>query len=253
MWWLALTGAVIAALALANAVARARAREQAALVAGLAAGLAHELGAPIETVRTACQGVREHPGDRETAELLRWVSEEQLPALERAVHELRRLACPELGGAVSLGAVAAAVIDELRAEPKWVGVRWSVTGHASPVAGDELLVARAARELLANAADACVATAAGEGEVTVDLVDRGRAGAELRVRDTGVGMAPRALRTALRGACRSGKRSTGFGFGVTLAHHVAAVHGGSLRASSRRGRGAVFTLALPRGDIRPGC
>jgi signal transduction histidine kinase len=37
----------------------------------------------------------------------------------------------------------------------------------------------------------------------------------------------------------------GFGLGLAISHWIAQAHGGSLTASSRLGRGSLFTVTLP--------
>ena len=86
---------------------------------------------------------------------------------------------------------------------------------------------------------------------TVDLTLRTVGGdAVLRVRDTGVGIAPEMLPRIfdmfVQGARRPDGGAGGLGLGLTLVRRIAELHGGSVEAASEGlGRGSAFTLRLP--------
>jgi signal transduction histidine kinase len=71
------------------------------------------------------------------------------------------------------------------------------------------------------------------------------------VRDTGVGIAPSDLPhiferfwRADRARSRASERG-GFGLGLAISQWIAQAHGGSIVATSRLGRGSMFTVHLP--------
>ena len=70
------------------------------------------------------------------------------------------------------------------------------------------------------------------------------------VRDTGIGFPRRIFRTferfwrADRVRSRMSERG-GFGLGLAISQWIAQAHGGTLTASSRLGRGSLFTVTLP--------
>jgi two-component system, OmpR family, phosphate regulon sensor histidine kinase PhoR len=70
---------------------------------------------------------------------------------------------------------------------------------------------------------------------------------ELRVVDTGCGMAPdEATRVFERfyKADRS-RQGEGTGLGLAIARHVVEAHGGTIRVESEPGRGSIFIVELP--------
>jgi signal transduction histidine kinase len=85
----------------------------------------------------------------------------------------------------------------------------------------------------------------------VDITLRASDGqAVLRVRDSGVGIAPEMLPRVfdmfVQGARRPDGGPGGLGLGLTLVRRIAGLHGGSVEAASDGpGRGSTFTLRLP--------
>jgi PAS domain S-box-containing protein len=78
----------------------------------------------------------------------------------------------------------------------------------------------------------------------------------LQVSDTGVGIDPDLLPHIFeafeQGRIRSPRRTGGLGLGLAIGRAIAEMHGGTLTAASEgRGRGATFTLSLPRGRELP--
>jgi PAS domain S-box-containing protein len=86
---------------------------------------------------------------------------------------------------------------------------------------------------------------------SIDLtVRRARSGGvEFAVRDTGCGMTPAEIETALQlfGQVDTGlaRRHEGTGLGLPLARKLAELHGGSLSIESEKGRGTAVTVELP--------
>src|SRR4051794_28055356 len=114
-----------------------------------------------------------------------------------------------------------------------------------PVYVDRDLWAKVVLNLLSNAIKFTF-----EGGVTVRLRAEGK-GAELTVSDTGTGI-PRAEMPHLFERFRrvSGARSRtheGSGIGLALVSELAALHGGSVEATSELGRGSTFTVKVPFG------
>lgn len=113
-----------------------------------------------------------------------------------------------------------------------------------PVAGDPARL----RQLLAALLDNAVRYTPEGGRIEIEgrRVD-GRV--ELRVSDTGPGIAPEHLPRVFERFYRvdpSRSRSRGgTGLGLAIARGIAEAHGGSLRAESEQGRGTTFIVSLP--------
>jgi len=89
-----------------------------------------------------------------------------------------------------------------------------------------------------------------EGEVSVSL--REVAGtAELKVKDTGVGIAaeelPHVFERFHRARNTRARSHEGTGIGLALSRDLAQLHGGTLTVQSELGRGTTFTVRLPLG------
>ncbi len=87
------------------------------------------------------------------------------------------------------------------------------------------------------------------GEVVVELVDRGDE-AVIEVRDSGPGIPeadlPLVFDRFFRGTNVGEARASGSGLGLAIARSIVEMHGGSIGVSSAVGRGATFTVRLPR-------
>jgi signal transduction histidine kinase len=82
--------------------------------------------------------------------------------------------------------------------------------------------------------------------VEVRVRDAG-SGAELTVRDHGLGIEPRYQAVIFNRFERavSAAQYGGLGLGLYIARRIARAHGGDLRVESQPGQGATFTLTLP--------
>ncbi|HEY8943627.1 MAG TPA: ATP-binding protein, partial [Polyangiaceae bacterium] len=89
-----------------------------------------------------------------------------------------------------------------------------------------------------------------EGTITVRLAQVDAA-VELRVRDTGTGIAPddlgRIFERFQRVERAAARTHEGSGIGLALVQELIAIHGGTIRAISELGRGTEFIVRLPLG------
>jgi signal transduction histidine kinase len=88
-----------------------------------------------------------------------------------------------------------------------------------------------------------------KGTVTV-RVDATDEALRITVRDSGHGIAPDLLpHVFTRFTQGGGRRGGGLGLGLAIARHLVELHGGAITADSEgEGRGATFTVSLPRGS-----
>jgi signal transduction histidine kinase len=112
------------------------------------------------------------------------------------------------------------------------------------------------REMLLNLGTNAVKYTPAGGTVALELEDRD-ASVVIRVRDTGIGVAPGDLPhifdrfwRADQARSRTGARP-GVGLGLSITKWIAEAHGGSISVQSRAGRGSIFTVVLPRTDVTP--
>ncbi|HET7339829.1 MAG TPA: ATP-binding protein [Methylomirabilota bacterium] len=239
--------------------ARLLALEQAARAAAEAADrskeefiamLAHELRTPLAPIRMALRTVR---GQDETVRRATDVIERQTRHLARLLDDLvdvARLTRHKVALRPVPTTLQAAVADAVEATREQVEAR----GHALRVAlpdeplglqADPLRLAQVIGNLVGNAARY---TPPG-GRITLH---GGREDGQvvLRVRDTGVGIAP-AMLTRIFEPFTQGERGPaagegGLGVGLALARMFVELHGGTLTAASEGvGKGSEFVVRLP--------
>ena len=89
-----------------------------------------------------------------------------------------------------------------------------------------------------------------DGEIAVSIVQAGP-NAELRVRDTGIGIAPEELPRLFDRFHRiensRSRTHEGSGIGLALVQELVKLHGGSVRAESVKGEGTTFIVTIPMG------
>jgi signal transduction histidine kinase len=148
---------------------------------------------------------------------------------------------------VSLGPVVSAAVESMRpaADAKRLRVEASTDPEIGQVSGDATRLQQVVWNLLSNA----IKFTPEGGRVDVRL---GRAGAhaEIRISDTGAGIAPQFLPFVFDRFRQADMTSTrvhgGMGLGLGIARHLVELHGGTIEAASEgEGRGATFTVRLP--------
>lgn len=217
--------------------------------------VAHEMRTPLTVIDGYVEAMIDGVLPSTPAELnqiseevrrLRRLSED-LSALSRAEEGRLELDPAEVDLAGLVGEVAARMRPQF--EDAGVELATSSDGPVRAVA-DADRIAQVVTNLLGNALRA---TAPG-GRVAVSATTTGtgtEAATEIRVSDTGEGIAPEDLERIFERFYRVGGRrqdphDTGSGIGLTIARGIVRAHGGELVASSPGpGQGAVFTVRLP--------
>jgi signal transduction histidine kinase len=87
----------------------------------------------------------------------------------------------------------------------------------------------------------------GKGKSVEIACSNGQHGAELSVRDHGIGIASADARRIFERFERavSARQFSGLGLGLHIAHRIATAHGGSIDVHSELGQGATFLVRLP--------
>jgi PAS domain S-box-containing protein len=215
--------------------------------------LSHELRNPLAPIRNGIYLLeRAEPGSDEAARA-RDVIRRQAEHLTRLVDDLLDVTRISRGKVslrrtrVDLRDVLRSATDDLRPDFARAGVVLDVAGPPAPVwaDADPTRIAQVIGNMLQNAVKF---TPAG-GTVTVTLVARGDR-AELRVRDTGVGMDPEKIEGMFEPFAQAdetlARTKGGLGLGLALVKSLVELHGGSVEARSEGvGRGAEFLVLLP--------
>ncbi len=218
-----------------------RLAESLAQLGELAAGVAHELRNGLATLRGYLTLIERRPEEGTVEDYLAEMRRE-CDHLHRVVQDFLAFARP---GTARLAAVdLAQAARRAAADPALGGAAVVVAeegGPAPAVQGDPLLVERALRNLLANAAAA--QREAGVSEPVRVAVRGAPAALEVAVEDRGPGV-PAEVRSRLFQPFASG-RPGGVGLGLALAHRIVALHGGTLRLEDRPGGGTRAILSVP--------
>jgi signal transduction histidine kinase len=218
------------------------------------ADASHELKTPLTVLRSGIERAITHPeASPEVLEVL----EETLVGVKRMtdlVDSLLTLARADEGRApLHLERVDLRdILAEIAETANILGEQWSVNvSVAIPEDVQQVSVDRNRfRQLLMNLLTNAVKYTPAGGDVSIES-SREHGNMVLRVRDTGIGIAPGELPyvfdrfwRADPARSRSGQRS-GSGLGLAIGKWIAEAHGGSIQAQSRPGRGTTMTVTLP--------
>ena len=213
----------------------------------------HELRTPITAIRGHLEllPLKTPAGQAETITLLT----SELDRMSRIVNDLLALAKADQPDFVQPDETD---IGELTLDLDALGQaladrKWTLTHIADGVAVvDRQRVTQAVLQLLANAVQHTV-----RGDtirLSSEFVDAdGVPSVRFTVADTGPGVRPEDRDRIFQRFTRvSGKGSThaGAGLGLAIVNAIAIAHRGSVEVGGEYGKGAVFTLTLPVGDVR---
>ena len=216
------------------------------------ANVSHELRTPVASLRALLEVLEDGAiDDPEVSRDFLGRMHVEVDGLLQLIEELMELARLEAGRAmqtatVDIGQVTAQAVERMRAQAERQGVSLHLTPPEPlpPVKADAVRVAQVLINLIHNA----IKFTPPGGKVMVSAV-AGPDGVRVAVADTGEGIArddlPRIFERFYK-ADRS-RASGGTGLGLAIAKHTMQAHGGRIWAESAGpGRGAVFTLVLPR-------
>src|SRR5271169_2232815 len=130
-------------------------------------------------------------------------------------------------------------IHAVRADPQFLGIRITVSGHCSDSWFDHRRLERAFYNLLLNACEAVPR----DGQIEVEM-EEADGTARILLRDNGPGIAEPICDQIFRPFVSFGKEN-GTGLGLTIAHKILADHGGRLQLANTSASGTTFELTLP--------
>ncbi|MGL5824788.1 MAG: sensor histidine kinase [Nocardioides sp.] len=221
------------------------------------ANVSHELKTPVGAIRLLAEAVQNGADDPKAVHRFagRMLTEsDRLSRLVQQIIELSRLQGDEpvaVPSMVRVDDVVAAAVDAnaIDAEAKQIEVL--VAGEdGSRVLGNHEQIIVAVSNLVANAVSYST-----EGSRVVVQVTAHTETVDIGVIDQGIGIPSGEIDRIFERFYRvdpARHRSTGgTGLGLSIVKHVAATHGGEVRAWSVEGRGSTFTLTLPRSAHQP--
>ncbi|HVW05821.1 MAG TPA: HAMP domain-containing sensor histidine kinase [Vicinamibacterales bacterium] len=213
----------------------------------LMADIAHELRTPLAIVQGTLEGLIDGVYPRDDERLQGLLDDTRV--LARLVDDLRTLATAE-GGALALAkeptdlvALANDVVASLDGQAQEAGITLRVdapAGEIDPVTIDPVRI----REVLTNLVANALRYTPRAGQIRI-AIDSSSAAVDVRVSDTGSGIAPADLPHVFDRFYK-GTGSSGSGLGLTIARRLVEAHGGSIRAESVPGQGTTIAFRLPR-------
>ncbi|HYD42107.1 MAG TPA: PAS domain S-box protein [Anaeromyxobacter sp.] len=216
--------------------------------------LSHELRNPLAPIRNSIYLLEHAAPDSEQAARAKEVLRRQTEHLTHLVDDLLDVTRISRGkiqlqrGPLDLREIVRKTTDDLHSVFKKAGVELRVeyaTFGPVWIDADATRMAQVLGNLLNNA----VKFTAHGGSVIVS-VGAGSGGAELSVRDTGVGIEPEALERMFEPFTQAertlARTQGGLGLGLALVRGLVELHGGTVEAKSEGlGRGAEFLVRLP--------
>jgi PAS domain S-box-containing protein len=151
---------------------------------------------------------------------------------------------------IDIAVVVREAVGQVQAKAALRGLKFEPHGLNEPVEADvdRARFQQAVRNVLANAARYSPPGSA----IEVRLVDRGRAGVELTVRDHGPGVPENELERIFDAFVQSSRTrdgSGGTGLGLTITRKIMSAHGGSIVAANAPGGGALMSMSLPAAGV----
>jgi signal transduction histidine kinase len=219
-------------------------------VGELTTSIAHELNQPLgsiltntETAESMLKGAS--PNLDEIKEILADIRRDD----QRASEVIRRLRSvlkktPFEVKDIDLNETVREVIGfiEVVAHGRGIALKCAVTSVDLRVKGDAVQLQQVALNLIINAMDAISEAATKEREVSVST-DLSGVWAEIRVRDTGPGMAVEDLKNVFNPFFTT--KPSGMGMGLTIVRTIVEAHHGQISAENQLSGGALFTVRLP--------
>ena len=222
--------------------------EKLAAVGKLTAGVSHEILNPLNIITLSLQLM---VGDRETppeiVEQLR-VLEDQAGRIAKITQSLlyfSRQREPERRR-LDLGEIVTQTLGLLERELMLenIDLDLKLAEKLPPVSADQYQLQQVVLNLLTNARDAM--PKGGRLSLSIEAVQTdGKKFVELRVEDTGEGIAPEHLGKLFDPFFTTKDEGEGTGLGLSICQGIVETHGGSIRAESEEGRGSTFVVQLP--------
>jgi PAS domain S-box-containing protein len=226
---------------------RLRQTEELASVATLVTGIAHDIGTPMNVILGYADLLGRSLREEKNLERLR-IIRQQVERVTRLIQTLMNFARPQQESARRLRiedvADRALGLIQETARKRAIAIERDY-GETPPIVAQAERLERAFLDLFVNACDAM----ANGGVLRVVTRPHGD-GAEVRVEDTGVGIAPDALARIFEPFYTTKPRGKGTGLGLLVTRGIVSDHGGAIDVESELGKGTSFRIRLPADGAR---
>ena len=232
---------------------RMRAAERLASLGTLAAGVAHEINNPLAIISESVGWIKSKVArDESVSEELRSDIDRAVEKVETGVERARRITHQLINTTVQpetrikefhLDALAAEVVELTfkMAQDAGVDVFWRVESGQTVIWSDSFQV----RQVLINLVNNAIQAVGSGGQVEI-VVKGDPETVIIQVQDNGPGVPPENLERIFEPFFSTKPPGQGTGLGLSVSRGIAENLGGSLSVESKLGRGATFSLTLPR-------
>jgi two-component system phosphate regulon sensor histidine kinase PhoR len=218
------------------------------------ADVSHELRTPLAALRTFNELLLEHAGNEpETRAEFLQASAQQIERLDWLAQNLLDLSKLDSGLVLldlrpeDLRAAVESAVEqtEAAAQRRGVNLRLHLPDGPVRIRHDPQRIGQVVTNLVGNG----IKFTPRGGSVDVELRPTAE-GAEIEVRDTGVGIdaaeLPLIFERFYRGSRANEARGSGSGLGLAIVKSIVDMDGGRISVESRLGAGSMFVVALPR-------
>ncbi len=230
-----------------------RQSEKLATVGQLASGLAHEIGTPLNILLGRTELIKRRLEDRESIQRNLEIIDNQIERITKIIQQLLgfvRKKKPEQK-VLDIGAVLETTLDLLdyRIEKQKLGVVKDFEDDLPAVLGDPDLLQQVFLNLILNAIESMPEGGTLRLRTSSARVSRGvlpeseRRYIEVRVEDTGAGMAGDVVQHIFKAFYTT--KTTGTGLGLMVTQGIVQDHDGWIDVESEAGKGSVFKVYLP--------
>jgi signal transduction histidine kinase len=224
-----------------------RKQERQAMFGKIAAGLVHDLSHPIQTIVTNSKLIIRMFDDAEYRETFKRMIERESLVIKRVLEDLRNIAqpIPLEHFPVDIDRSVADVVESLQqpAETAGVTLRAELGSGGALVQGDIFALGRVYRNLLINAIQATA-----PGGLVAIATEATAESVQVRVYDTGCGIAPDRIGAIFDDFVTTKRR--GLGLGLAISKKIVEQLGGQISVASEVGKGTTFVLEFPRTKAR---
>ena len=229
-------------------------------VAELSASLAHEIRNPMASIRSSAEQLAQRAGDDKDERMLTGLIVRESDRLNRLLGEFNSFARVDVveRKPIDVERLIHDVIDVVRQRPEAQGraeFEVEARDHLADLWGDPDLLYRILFNLILNAVQVGDPHRPVRVRVVADCLGpmfvpgRAELGQPVRIRviDDGPGIDPDDMSRIFDPFFT--RRKGGTGMGLAIAYRAVQAHGGVLLASSEPGKGAAFSVVIPRRDL----
>ena len=223
-----------------------RKQERQAMFGRIAAGLVHDLSHPIQNIGNSCKLIQKMFDDVEYRETFKRTVEREMVVIKRVLDDLRNIArpIPLERFPIEVDRSLAEVVESMQQHAETVGLTLK-SELASPgvyIEGDLFALGRVYRNLIVNAIQATA-----PGGLVVVATELASELVQVRVYDTGCGIAADRLGKVFEDFVTTKRR--GLGLGLAISKKIVEQLGGQISVASEVGKGTTFVLEFPRTHV----